>query len=196
MGVDGSTLRYNTARRLGARVGQAPPHMASLIDRFRNLGAGLSSFTERWIPDSWIICMMLTSVALLLAVFGAGVGVEDAVLAWGGGMWVLLELAMQFTIVMVAAYACVSSGPVFRLFDRLARVPDPDRPLQAVALVAAGVFALHGLLELGVLLGGVGAVRAFCVSSQSAGRHPCFNCRGLPRLGGRCSLAGFRARLH
>ena len=114
--------------------------MASLIDRFRNLGAGLSSFTERWIPDSWVICMMLTSIALLLAVFGAGVGVEDAVLAWGGGMWVLLELAMQFTIIMVAAYACVSSGPVFRLFDRLARVPDPDRPLQAVALVA--VFSL------------------------------------------------------
>ncbi len=111
--------------------------MAFLIDRFRNLGAGLSSFTERWIPDSWVICMMLTSVALLLAVFGAGVGVEDAVLAWGGGMWILLELAMQFTIVMVAAYACVSSGPAFRLFDRLARIPDPDKPLQAIALTAA-----------------------------------------------------------
>ncbi len=110
--------------------------MAFLIDRFRNLGAGLSSFTERWIPDSWVICMMLTSVALLLAVFGAGVGVEDAVLAWGGGMWTLLELAMQFTIVMVAAYACVSSGPAFRLFDRLARIPAPDKPLQAIALTA------------------------------------------------------------
>ena len=114
--------------------------MSSPIDRFRNLGAGLSGFTERWIPDSWVICMMLTSVALLLAVFGAGVGVEDAVLAWGGGMWILLELAMQFTIVMVAAYACVSSGPAFRLFDRLARIPDPDKPLQAIALTA--VFSL------------------------------------------------------
>ncbi len=149
--------------------------MASLIDRFRNLGAGLSSFTERWIPDSWVICMMLTSVALLLAVFGAGVGVEDAVLAWGGGMWVLLELAMQFTIVMVAAYACVSSRPVFRLFDRLARVPDPDRPLQAVALVA-GVSLFTAFLNW-----------AFCLVASAL--FVPFVCRHNPRVDIRVLIA-------
>ena len=114
--------------------------MASLIDRFRDLGAGLSLLTERWVPNSWVICMILTSCALLLGIFGAGVGAEDAILAWGGGMWNLLELAMQFTIVMVASHACVTSRPVFKLLDRLARMPDPNRPLQAVALAA--VFSL------------------------------------------------------
>jgi short-chain fatty acids transporter len=41
---------------------------------------------------------------------------------------------------MVAAHACVSSRPVFGLLDRLASLPNPDRPAQAVLLV--GVFAL------------------------------------------------------
>ncbi len=107
------------------------------LDALRDAGAALSRFTERWVPDSWIICMILTSIALLLAILGAGAGVEEAVLAWGDGVWNLLELAMQFTIAMVAAHACVSSPPVFRLLDRLAGLPDPDRPSQAVLLAAA-----------------------------------------------------------
>jgi short-chain fatty acids transporter len=77
---------------------------------------------------------------LALAVAGAGVGVEEAALAWGAGLWNLLELAMQFTIAMGAAHACVSSRPVFRLLDRLSALPDPERPLQAVLLAA--VFSL------------------------------------------------------
>lgn len=55
--------------------------------------------------------MILTAIALALAIGGAGAGVEEAILAWGDGVWVLLTLAMQFTIAMVAAHACVSSRP-------------------------------------------------------------------------------------
>jgi short-chain fatty acids transporter len=104
------------------------------------MGASFSRFTERWVPDSWVICMILTTIAFTLALFGAGVGLESAVLAWGDGVWVLLTLARQFTIAMVAAHACVSSRPVFGLLDRLASLPDPERPVQAVVL--AGVFSL------------------------------------------------------
>jgi short-chain fatty acids transporter len=80
--------------------------------------------------------MILTAVAFALAVGGAGAGVEEAALAWGDGVWVLLTLAMQFTLALVAAHACVSSRPLFRLLDRLAEIPNPDRPAQAVALAA------------------------------------------------------------
>jgi len=107
------------------------------LDPLRRAGAALSRFTERWVPDSWVICMILTTVTLGVAIFGAGVTVDRAAYAWGGGMWNLLALAMQFTIAMVAAYACVASRPAFWLFDRLAGLPHPDRPLQAIALTAA-----------------------------------------------------------
>jgi short-chain fatty acids transporter len=107
-----------------------------MLDAFRSFGSALSRFTERWVPDAWVICMILTSIALVLAIFGAGAGVEESLLAWGDGVWVLLTLAMQFTIAMVAAHACVASRPVFRLLDRLAGLPDPEKPVQAVVLAA------------------------------------------------------------
>ncbi len=72
--------------------------------------------------------MMLTTIALALTIFGAGAGVEEAVLAWGAGVWNLLTLAMQFTIAMVAAHACVASPPGYRALDRLASLPDPEKP--------------------------------------------------------------------
>ena len=108
--------------------------MNVLLDKFRDMGEGLSRFTERWVPDSWVICMMLTAIALLLAVLGAGVGPLEATEAWGSGLWTLLELAMQFTIAMVAAHACVASRPVFAMLDKFASLPNPDKPLQAVVL--------------------------------------------------------------
>ena len=47
-----------------------------MLDGLRALGAALSRFTERWVPDAWVICLMLTAVALALAIGFAGVGVE------------------------------------------------------------------------------------------------------------------------
>jgi len=108
----------------------------SIIKMVGNLGERLSSFTQRWIPDSWVVCMILTVLAILLSIFGARATLNEAVLAWGGGMWQLLELAMQFSIAMIAAHACVSSKRVFGLLDRLANAPNKQKPLQAIALMA------------------------------------------------------------
>jgi len=108
-----------------------------MLDALRDWSAGLSRVTERWVPDAWVICMMLTLIAIALAMAGAGAGLEEIVLAWGGGVWKLLELAMQFTLAMVAAHACAVSPPVYRWLDRLAALPDPRKPLQAVLLVGA-----------------------------------------------------------
>ena len=105
-----------------------------------DLGDRLCQFTQRWIPDSWVVCMLLTVAAIGLAMAGAGASLNESVLAWGNGMWALLELGMQFSIAMIAAHACVSSRPVFRLLDRLASLPDPDRPVQAIALI--GLYSL------------------------------------------------------
>ena len=42
------------------------------LDGFRGAGAALSRLTERWVPDSWVICMLLTVIAFGLALGGAG----------------------------------------------------------------------------------------------------------------------------
>lgn len=111
-----------------------------MLDQFRRLGAGLSDLTERWVPDAWVICMMLTAIAMLGCLFGADAGVEETVLAWGSGVWKVLGLAMQFTIAIVAAHACSTAPAVHRLFSWLAALPNPSKPVQAVAL--AGLVSL------------------------------------------------------
>ena len=124
---------------------------SSIVRVVGDLGEGLSAFTQRWIPDSWVVCMVLTVMAIGLAMFGASATLNEAVLAWGGGMWQLLELAMQFSIAMIAAHACVSSPPVFNLLDRLANVPDKQRPTQAIILMAVfsmGISYLNWALSL------------------------------------------------
>jgi short-chain fatty acids transporter len=101
-----------------------------------DLGGKLSRFTERWIPDSWVVCMMITVGVLILAVTGADVSMQAAVLAWGNGMWTLLELSMQLAIALIAAHACVSSRPVFRSLEKLGGLPNPGKPVQAVLVLA------------------------------------------------------------
>ena len=111
--------------------------MGSFIALVGELGDRLCRFTQRWIPDSWVVCMILTILAILLAMLGAGATLNESVLAWGNGMWSLLELAMQFSIAMIAAHACVASRPVYRFLDWLAGLPDRSRPIQAIALIGA-----------------------------------------------------------
>ncbi len=124
---------------------------SSIVSVVGDLGERLTGFTQRWIPDSWVVCMILTVLAILLAMFGASATLNEAVLAWGGGMWQLLELAMQFSIAMIAAHACVSSPRVFTLLDWLARLPNKERPRQAIALIATysmGIAYLNWALSL------------------------------------------------
>ena len=110
---------------------------SSIVAVVGDLGDRLCRFTQRWIPDSWTVCMLLTVAAILLAMFGAGASLNESALAWGNGMWALLELGMQFSIAMIAAHACVSSRPVYRFLDWLACLPDRNKPVQAIALIGA-----------------------------------------------------------
>ena len=103
---------------------------------FPRLGLALTRWTERWVPDSWIIAVILTLVVAFLAMTVSGASPATALNAWGNGLWVLLTLAMQFTLMMVVAYACAVSPPIKRVFIRLASYPDPSRPRQAIVLMA------------------------------------------------------------
>ncbi len=99
-------------------------------------GMSLTRWTERWIPDSWVIAVMLTLVVALLALTVGGASPVTVLTAWGDGLWALLSLTMQFTVMMVVAYACAVSPPLKRVFVWLASRPDPDKPRQAIILMA------------------------------------------------------------
>ena len=106
------------------------------MGRLARLGIALTRLTERWVPDSWIIAVILTLVVTFLALTVGGASPGTALDAWGRGLWALLALTMQFTLMMVVSYACAVSPPLKRLLGWLASRPDPEHPRQAILLMA------------------------------------------------------------
>ncbi|MEY3014378.1 MAG: hypothetical protein RIT45_3113 [Pseudomonadota bacterium] len=122
-----------------------------MVERLGRLGAALTVFTMRWVPDAWVVAVLLSFVVWALAIVVGGAapfagatpapacyadascGAFDA---WSGGIWKLLALASQFALALVAAQAVATARPVHRLMDRLARLPHPDHPRQAIVLMA------------------------------------------------------------
>lgn len=119
------------------------------------LGSRLTAFTIRWVPDAWVIAVLLTALVWALAVWLADaaplIGAQGlpacaesrtcgAFDAWSGGIWRLLKLTSQFALALVTAQACATSRPLHALMDRLSRLPDPARPTQAIVLM--GVFSV------------------------------------------------------
>ncbi|MCA9512743.1 MAG: short-chain fatty acid transporter [Myxococcales bacterium] len=145
----------------------------SVLASLRRAGARLSDWTERWVPDAWVLCLALTALVLALATTAGGASPHEALVAWGDGVWSLLALAMQFTIAFVAAAGVATSRPAFRALDALAALPDPERPRQAIAL--AGVFSI----ATGLVNGAVCTVASALLVPFVARRNPKVDVRVL-----------------
>jgi len=127
------------------------------------LGLRLSRVFERVVPDPFVLALLLTVVAFVLAIwlgdFGdpsAGVaGKAVAALdAWrgGDGLWRFLAFGMRMCLVLVTGHALASCPPMRAAIDRLARLPRGGA--SAAALVGL-VAALAGLVNwgLGLIVG-------------------------------------------
>jgi short-chain fatty acids transporter len=121
----------------------AQPNEITSQGFLKDLGAGLTNWTERWIPDSMVIVFILSIIAYILALIW-GFGKEVAfgsrlyggIEAWGKGFWVYLAFAMQMCLIMMTGYILALSPPVRRLLDGLAGLPDKDKPSQAIIVMA------------------------------------------------------------
>ncbi|MCO4762687.1 MAG: short-chain fatty acid transporter [Myxococcales bacterium] len=119
--------------------------------RLSRLGSRLTDFTIRWVPDAWVVAVVLTAFVWGLAVVMADVPVWTseqtlpacakskscgAFDAWSGGIWRLLKLTSQFALALVAAQACATSRPLGALMNKIAGLANPDKPRQAIVLMA------------------------------------------------------------
>ncbi len=103
----------------------------------------LTRWTSRWVPGSFTIAVHLT-----LIVLAAGLAVElahgrvhpfravlDCVVAWGEGVWTLLEFGMQMCLIIFTGYLIAVSPPVRR--GLLWIVGRPATPAGVIVTVAA-----------------------------------------------------------
>ena len=60
----------------------------------------------------------------------------SAVKAWGNGFWVLLEFGMQVCLTMMTGYIVASAPLIRRALQKLASLPNPDKPAQSIILMS------------------------------------------------------------
>lgn len=109
--------------------------MSRLVDSFVR-------FFIRWVPDSFVIAIILTLLTFFLSVVVGGYGAKDTISSWGTGFWNLLRFTNQITLTLLLGYALANTPPVRRLLYFIAgKIRTPAMAYGAVSLVT-GICAL------------------------------------------------------
>ncbi|WP_115719061.1 short-chain fatty acid transporter [Gallaecimonas mangrovi] len=98
---------------------------------------GAVRLVERYLPDPFVLVLLLTMFVLALSIGVQGMAPMDAVNAWGKGFWNLLTFAMQMALILVLGHLVASTPLVRKALGALARkLPGPKSAIVAVTLVA------------------------------------------------------------
>lgn len=163
----------------------------------RGLADVLSRWSARWVPDPFVIAILLTLVTMAAVWATTGTNPLDAIGHWGGridggeliengkekGLFSLLLFAMQMCLVLVSGYALASAPVVRRGVNRLARLA--TSPMTAIFLTAT-VAMVAGFLNwgLGLIVGALMArdVGRSCLERGIKVHYPLLGAAGYTGL--------------
>lgn len=123
-----------------------------MIRRLSELSA---AWARRWVPDPFVIAILLTAFTLVWAVL-SGASLTSLVDVWGGkqGIWKssFMEFTVQIILVLVTGHALAATRPVRLLIESLAVRPTTPR---GAAALTAFVACAAGLINwgLGLIVG-------------------------------------------
>ena len=99
----------------------------------KKISNGCVHIVQRYLPDPFIFCILLTIVVFIAAIPAAGATPLQVVGFWGTSIWSLLAFSMQMALVLVLGTAMATAPPVKRLLDKIAGVA--KTPFSAIVLV-------------------------------------------------------------
>jgi len=97
---------------------------------------------ERWMPDPFLFCVLLTVLCYGLALALTRTGPLALVTHWYGGLWEILPFAMQMVLILLTGYTLASSRAVKRGLEWLAGLPRSPGGAIVLLTVAAALAAL------------------------------------------------------
>ncbi len=97
---------------------------------------------ERWMPDPFLFCILLTAATYLLALGLTPTAPMSLAQHWFDGLWTILPFAMQMILILLTGYALASSRPVRRLLERIASVPQTQSSAIVILTLASALAAL------------------------------------------------------
>ncbi len=119
-------------------------------------------FFLRWVPDAFVVAVLLTLLTFALAMGVTGYGFQETIDSWGDSFWNLLRFTNQITLTLLFGYAFANTPPVRRLLHRLAGLVRSPASAYIAACAITGVCALVSwglsLIAAGILSRSIGQV--------------------------------------
>jgi len=126
-----------------------------------------SRIVQRWLPDAFIIAVILSVVIFLSGVIFEGQSVQDMAEHWGNGLWKLLGFSMQMVLILVLGSVLATSKPVTSFLVSIAKIA--KTPAQGIVLVTlVSMLAIWVNWGVGLV---VGALVAREVATQVKNSH-------------------------
>ena len=100
---------------------------------FKKLTNGCVHLVNRFLPDPFIFCIILTVIVFIAALPVTQAGPIALVNAWGTGAWNLLAFSMQMALVLVLGSALANAPAVKRLVSAIASIA--KTPFQGIVVV-------------------------------------------------------------
>lgn len=87
---------------------------------FRRLSNGCVHLVNRFLPDPFIFCIILTVIVFIAAIPSTGMTPIALAEAWGTGAWGLLMFSMQMALVLVFGSALANAKVVRKVVSSIA----------------------------------------------------------------------------
>lgn len=100
---------------------------------FKKFTNGCVSLVQKFLPDAFIFCIILTIIVFIAAMPVTGMNPIEVANAWGEGVWNLLSFSMQMALVLVLGTAFANAPLVKKALKALASIP--KKPTHAIAFV-------------------------------------------------------------
>ena len=113
---------------------------------FHKIINGCVGFMQKYLPEPFIFAIILTFVAILVAMPVCHQSITEVVSNWGGGVWNLLGFSMQMALVLVTGATLAAAPSIKKGINKLASLP--KTPAGAIALVT-GISAVACWLNWG-----------------------------------------------
>ncbi|MDD6058535.1 MAG: short-chain fatty acid transporter [Clostridiales bacterium] len=99
----------------------------------RKLSNGCVYLVNRFLPDPFLFCVILTVLVFAGSLAVTGAGVVATVAGWGKGIWNLLAFSMQMALVLVLGSALANAAIVKGIIDKVAGIA--KTPTQGIVVV-------------------------------------------------------------
>lgn len=97
---------------------------------------------DRFIPDSFVFCIILTLLAFVIGLFVSPDGPMKLVVGWYDGLWTMIAFAFQMSFMVICCGAAAKAPAMEKLLSRIARIPKSPSAAMIVLMVAGYVASL------------------------------------------------------